>query len=143
MKYLAVDPGETSGWATFDSEGNMTGWGQILGFDNFDDWLDKQEPFDVVIYENYRLFKQRALQQAGSKLLTVQIIGALKSKARKWGARVVEQNPDIKKIAQMWSQEKPDGAHHKNSHKIDAYNHGFYYLVNQGVCKTALQEGRE
>jgi len=140
--YLAIDPGHTSGWATFNNEGGVTGAGQIKGMPEMHAFLSKlTPPPKVVIIENFRLFAHKAAQQSGSSLETVQVIGLIKSMCYGWQAEVVEQAPSIKPIAEKWSGIKPKGSHDK-SHKVDAYNHGIYYLVqNKIVDIMSLLEG--
>jgi hypothetical protein len=52
------------------------------------------------------------------------------------------QGSDIKPMAEKFTQVKPP-SDHAESHKIDAFNHGAYYLINKGIRKTALEEEAE
>lgn len=138
MTYLSFDPGEATGWAAFDDKGAITDFGTIHGLGELFSWLTLHTA-DVYIIEEYRLYRQRALQQSGSKLLTVQAIGAIKASAASTGSKVVEQPASIKKVAEMWTGYVPKGAH-KNSHWIDAVNHGLYYLHKEGIVKTEVKK---
>lgn len=139
-KYLALDPGTATGWATFDSEGTATNYGTAATHDELMQELDKftesNRP-DVVIIESFKLFNRKAKQQSGSDMPASQAIGIIKVYASRWGAKVVMQDPSIKPIAQKWSGMKPVGAH-KNSHWVDAMNHGIYYLVKNKIRKLNL-----
>lgn len=124
---LAVDPGKVSGVAIF-IEGNARTLDQV-SFDDFGAYLFDLNPRpDLIVYENYRLFSWKAKEQSGSKMEASQIIGMLKLFASSQKIKIVEQGPQIKPIAQKWSKTIPP-KNHANSHQIDAFNHGFYYLV--------------
>lgn len=136
------DPGDTTGWARFNSiTGQPLGEGQLT-FDELLIWLREREylrhQLTELIVEDFALFQHRAIQQSGSKFVAVQVIGALKYWAHGY-CPVIMQPPTIKKAAQAWSKRKPVGKH-AASHSVDAYNHGFYYLHQQGKIKTKLQE---
>lgn len=138
--YLAFDPGDTTGWASFDDEGNVIEKGQL----NLEELMDKcrewrSAPIKVVIYEDFRIFRHKAQKFAGNKMVVSQTIGIILSMAREAGAKVVSQPSSIKPIAEKWTQVKPRGPH-SQSHEIDAYNHGKYYLIGEGICKSALEE---
>lgn len=137
--YLAIDPGHTSGWATFDQDGVFRAWGQLAGLDDLDDFLLALSPKPcTVIVEEYRLYKSKAIQQSGSKLETVQAIGVIKTHARRWKAAVIEQRADIKAIAEKWSGHSAKGIPHSQSHKVDAMNHGTYFLVKNHIIQVKI-----
>jgi hypothetical protein len=50
---------------------------------------------DLIVLENFRLWKHRALQQAGSSLPAAQAIGMVKAYAKIRGIDLVEQSPQI------------------------------------------------
>lgn len=141
MITVAFDPGLTTGYCVF-SDGNIVTYDQVK-FLELVGILEELPKPDVVIYENFQLFKHKAKQQIGSKFETVQAIGMIKSWAKRNGAEVIEQKPEIKKIAQMWTGMKPTGSHNVNSHWVDAYNHGMYYLIGKGIAKSALDNEME
>lgn len=131
MAYLmAIDPGWTIGFATFDEVGSLVDLGQVTGFDEYLDWLNAQEPAAVIVYEDFTLFRKRALQQSGSNMITSQAIGATRAKAKEWGADIVKQPANILPVAEKFAgfTVKSKGAHTK-THGWSAYCHGIYYLV--------------
>ena len=141
--YLAFDPGKTTGWALFDGMGQVLKTGQA----NLDELIDLTEewakmPIGTIIYESFVLFRHKARQQTGSKMEASQAIGIIKTLARKTDATLVEQDPTIKSLAQKWTQLKPIGDH-AQSHWVDAFNHGAYWLIRQGIRKTALEMAQE
>lgn len=141
--YVSFDPGKVTGWAIFDGMGQVLNTGQA----NLDELIDLTEefakmPVGAVIYESFVLFKHKARQQTGSKMEASQAIGIIKAFARKTDATLVEQDPTIKSLAQKWTQLKPIGDH-AQSHWVDAFNHGAYWLIRQGIRKTALEMEQE
>lgn len=136
MKLLAFDPGGTTGWCTF-VDGNPREYGQIK-FDELMSWLDDITAPDIIVYENFQVYSHKAVHLIGSKLETVQAIGIIKSYAHKNKCKLIEQRPQIKKIAQMWTGVTPP-KNHDQSHWIDAYNHGAYYLIKNNVMESQLE----
>lgn len=138
--YLAFDPGETTGWALFNDDGSINGWGQLTEEQlqyKLDLW--EHEPIDVVICEGFIIFRHKARKFAGNRMVTIQIIGMIKRFAHKICAKYVEQDADILPMAQMKTQVKMP-SNHAESHKVSAFNHGAWYLIQQGIRKSALEE---
>lgn len=133
--YLAAfDPGESTGWATFNAEGGSTGLGTVTTREGLYELLAEVGPVAIVVIEDFRLFQHKALQQSGSKMEAVRVIGAIESWAYQNKSKIILQAANIKPIAVMWSGMKPKGKH-ANSHHVDAYNHGYYYLRKSGIIK--------
>lgn len=136
--YVSLDPGKTTGWATFREDGWFTNRGQV-DLDDLPEFLESLDGTKVIIYENYKLFSWKAKQQSGSNMPASQAIGMIKSYALRNDCHLIDQPPSIKPTAQMLSQLTPIGKH-SETHWVDAYNHGFYYLHNKGLVKSALEE---
>lgn len=133
--YLGIDPGETTGYALFETPEKMLTWGHVA-FDDVFDWLENlPDGITVVIIESFTLFQHKAKQQSGSKMKTSQVIGAVKAWAKRKGAEIVEQPPTIKQFAEKQSGLKPVGAH-ANSHRIDAFNHCYYYFIQKKLVEV-------
>ena len=134
--YIAVDPGETTGYALFNSDGAVTEKGKIRGEDPF---LDKFEEiaatgtYKVLIIEAYR--SRPGAINAWSKNKTSQTIGAVKRIARKAGMKIVEQEPNPGLVIGLKflgvSHLYPKGKHVPDD--ISALAHGTYYLRQQKV----------
>lgn len=138
--YLAFDPGETTGWALFNDDGSIADWGQVRE-ENLLGALQGWEelPLKAVICEGFIIFRHKARKFAGNRMITIQAIGMIKSFAHRVGATYVEQDSDILPMAQMKTQVKMPG-NHAESHKVSAFNHGAWYLINKGIRKSALEE---
>lgn len=140
--YLAYDPGKTTGWARFSDAGDAVSYGQVdleELMDHLDEMAATGEPIIAVIVEDWLLFKKKAAQQVGSRMEASQAIGILKKFAKDVDAEFILQPSNIKSIAQKWTQLKPVGSH-SQSHWVDAFNHGAYYLINAGIRKTQLEK---
>ena len=141
--YLAFDPGATTGWCKFDDQGNALEWGQ----DNFDELIDHCnvwafETWDAIIYEQFKLFRHKAQRQTGSTMPASQAIGIIKTLIRNTNAKAVVQEASIKATAEKMTQMKAP-SNHAQSHWVDAFNHGAYYLINEGIRKTYLEMEQE
>lgn len=128
--YLAIDPGKTSGWATFDEAGNGITMGQASTEELIK--LLQETTAKVLITEDYRLFPWKAKEQIWSKLDTVRLIGMIQLWCYLHNLQLFLQDPNIKSIGYMWAG-IPKAKSHKNSHERDAYVHGVYYLQKAGI----------
>lgn len=129
---LAVDPGDTAGYARFSDEGNFIDSGQIKGVDEFAKFAKTIDSVKTIVVEDYRLVGHRAQQQTGSRFQAVQQIGILKFLATQKNAEIVLQGADKYPIGLLLSGKKMP-KDHKKSHDVVAYAHGWYYLVQQGI----------
>lgn len=135
VHYLSVDPGESTGYAAFDSKGELVDLGISRSPAEFVMLLhEMSEPPKVIVLEQFTLYQSKALQQSGSNMVASRVIGAVEAYALVNKCEVVYQPASIKKIAEMWTGKKPP-SNHKESHNIDAYNHGMYYLIKNKIRK--------
>lgn len=133
---MAIDPGKYTGWAIINN-GFDTSFGICNGLEEFANWLEEQPIPDVIVYEGYKLFKNKALKQSGSQMDAPQAIGILKSYALRKKVPAHVQFSDILPIAQLWSK-MPLPKNHDISHGISAYNHGFYWLVKNKMVQIKV-----
>lgn len=141
--YLAFDPGQTTGWCKFDNAGEVVEWGQ----DSFTELMDhcrewSKEEWDAIIYEDFVLFKHKARQQTGSRMPASQAIGIIKTLIHATGAIPIVQDASIKPIASKWTNMKAP-SNHAESHWVDSFNHGAYYLIKAGIRKSYLEREQE
>lgn len=130
-KYLALDPGNSTGWATFVENGDVDGFGTCRTRSEVYEKLIEVRP-QVIIMEDYRLYPWKAKEQSWSGFETVRIIGAVEYYAYLHNATMVLQEPSIKAIGYRWAGlTKPKN--HDLSHETDAYVHGVYYLQKHGI----------
>lgn len=130
---FVVDPGDTTGWATFTKEGEPLGKGQV-SFDNLLAMLRNSTHLKHIIVEDYRLRAGKQAQQTGSRFQAVQVIGALKYHAFLHDVPFELASVQAKTLGSMYSGIKPP-SDHKKSHEIDAYNIGIYWLVDNKIIE--------
>lgn len=149
-RILAVDPGEQTGWAT----GALTPEGSFE-FENcgYTDWrtfvqqyynvMHGDNPYDIVVYESWRLRAPNAKQMVGSDFPSSQAIGAIKLCAWVKKSKLVTSEPSNKPVvdAQMGGKDylpKRDGAEHAR----DTVRHLYWYVINkEGIdIKQVRQE---
>lgn len=146
--YLSYDPGKITGWARFQDNGEVVETGQLtidelLAHVENMTLLNETDPIKVIIVEDFILFKHKAQQQTGSRMEASQAIGILRTLAERTGATFFLQPSNIKSMAERFTQVSPKGQAHNKTHWIDAFNHGAYYLIQQGIRKTELERQHE
>jgi hypothetical protein len=137
---LGVDPGGTTGLAWFNKDYKLEGWNQV-SLEDLPLFLERHAPVpDLIVLENFRLWKHRALQQAGSSLPAAQAIGMVKAYGKIRGIPIVEQSPQILESAQKMSGYKMKGLAHSKTHWIAAANHVYWYMVKNDLVKVYIPE---
>jgi len=130
--FLALDPGKTTGWASFEE----SGVGITMGQCNVEELIEmlKTTTAKVIITEDYRLYPWKLKEQTWSKVETVRVIGMIQLWCYLNNLQLFLQDANIKTIGYMWAGLKKAGSH-KNSHERDAYVHGVYFLQKAGIRK--------
>jgi hypothetical protein len=120
LRVIAFDPGELTGWARgvlhvgVDIAGTPASQLEVEAF-GYDPWKPTalafwrtmaEDPYDVVIYETWRLRRSSALDLIGSDMQSSQFIGCVKLAT--WVAqkerpvRILGQEPSIKHVIDGW-----------------------------------------
>ena len=145
-RYLSLDPGLSTGYATFDAVGDLITFGTLKG------GSEDLYPFlrtlksDVgpytkeIIIEDYKLYPWKAMSQVWDSLETVRLIGAVQFWADMNGYPVHLQEPNVKGIAYKWAGITVP-KNHALSHETDAFVHGVYFLQKAGIRRP--QQGRK
>lgn len=140
--YLAVDPGRNIGVATFDTEGKdiLKKTLDTQTFLSFLVLLDMQLKSSdeklTIIAEDFRLRKDKALDQTGSEMPAPKVLGMLELFKALNPSKVTLHLQDPKYLT---SGLKWAGNHSKirrGYHVPDDYSahaHGVYYLVSTGI----------
>lgn len=143
MKYLAIDPGDNTGWCSFDQAGQVHQFGEIKGHDAFLDWLEDQQP-TVVICENYRVGRSgNQFTNSFSDVPTLQLIGAIKRYCTKKGIQLVMQDTQslwmgLRMLGLYQQYRLPNGKKKHPPDKISAMAHGVYYLTKKKIRKAVV-----
>lgn len=136
MKIIAVDPGKTTGVATFNGEGKLQTIAELKYPDEFAKWLHIERRNIVWVVEDFKLlppsyFKSNKAMWWNS-MFAPKVIGAIESLAIATGNQFILQQPNIKPIGyKLMGAEYKKGK--KNVHVQDAICHGFYYFHKQGI----------
>jgi hypothetical protein len=134
MNYLAWDPGETTGWASFRGQGAPYGFGRLKYGAELNDFLDNimAVDFELFIIEEFQLRtkandgKPLHYTPEWDRVYTARAIGAIERRAHEIGARVHWQYPhQLGPASQAFglSLTKFRSA----QHPVDALLHGLYY----------------
>ena len=136
MRLLAIDPGGMNGVCWWD-DAQMIEADQVK-LKDLPIWLNEFMPKpDIIVYENFKLWKHRALQQSGSDLPAAQAIGMIKSYAMIHNINTVDQSPQILTSSSKMAQMKMP-SDHSESHWVSAYLHGYWWLVKHGHKKVDM-----
>jgi hypothetical protein len=129
---ISVDPGETTGIAFWGDDGTLLSK-TTYDMDQLLEYTAKNyDNIRVIVCEDYRLRQGKQMVQTGSRFVAVQVIGALKSLAKRVGAKFVLQPANVLTVAALHSGVKRP-SNHAISHDVDAYNHGYYYFETKGI----------
>lgn len=130
--YLVIDPGEMTGWALFNMEGNPVQMGSVLYGKDLYDLLQTMDP-DFFVVEEFMLRTQRAgknykikYTKEWDRVYAARAIGYVEARAHALGVMVHFQQPSIKEpVAKRYGF--PLSGLRKSQHQIDAVIHGYYY----------------
>jgi hypothetical protein len=137
---MSWDPGERTGWASFDQSGKLTGSGVILnGLHGVSDFLCGLRDFPKrIIVETYRI-KDFQHHHNMSTVPTIRILGKLESYAYETGATWHEQESTVFRTGIKWAN--IPGLSVKKGHQPDdesAIGHGVYWLHKNGLWRIEL-----
>lgn len=129
MKYLALDPGGTTGYAVFNETGDLEGIGEVFNRDELRDLLNDTKP-TLVICEDWKTNPN--ISFGNNRMETVRIIGQIEEWCSTHNTIIVLQPNTIKSIGYRWAG-KSKSKNKALSHRLDAYVHGVYYLQKNGI----------
>ena len=132
---LSLDPGETTGWATF-KDGKLHEWGQIptLG-----DWAEIRDLIlrispTYIVCENYRVYEHKLERHANSEVFTLRLLGVIEYLCWEHEISLIYQMAAVAKTfctdarLKEWDFWQPGMKHAR-----DAIRHGCYFLIfNKG-----------
>lgn len=147
---LAIDPGDMSGIALLELTDNESGY-VIKGLWQVPDegivkwWQENvgtpgalKLNIRAVIVEDFKLFKHRAVAQAGSKMRAPRGIGRVETLAEMCEVKLLKQLPDIiPGILKNFEIKMPSA--HSQSHQFAALCHALYYAELRNLVRTPLE----
>lgn len=142
MKWLSIDPGETTGWALWEGDRLLdAGQEELVKFvdevgESNSERCTCTDPFyvELLVIERFALYPwvARSGELDFDELRTSRGIGALEYIARQAGVRVVMQPATIKDPAQAaGARELFLSPVYENRHANDAIMHGWYYILTE------------
>jgi len=150
LRIVALDPGGTTGWATFTLDGSTQEWdcGQLEGphHNRLDQMLERFRTVEYhIVCES---FEYRNVSRAGLVLDSVEYIGVMKRFCQERNVKYTMQTAAMGKVGNrttafvkksnlqklgLWSS--------GNIHAMDAYGHLLYYMINDvGLFRQELLE---
>lgn len=159
MLWLAVDPGEDTGWALFEDERLVdAGTEKLWAFgDSVFMAVFRPEELDLVgdelaklfvgiekiVAEDWRLYpnEMKKGSLAWDQCRTARLLGSLTQTCRMGGLELILQGAKIKKAAEAAGAKALFMAPlEENRHANDAIRHGVYYLAIQHGAKAVEME---
>jgi hypothetical protein len=133
--YLSIDPGLTTGYALFNTDGILMRSGQIKGICEFGEVLENMlkvhdEDLEAILFETFKIFPNVPL--GGSDVPAARAIGVMQWLAYKHAVRTIGVDPKYRKIGYAWSGLKKP-ANHAISHASDAVAIGEFWLRKNKV----------
>jgi hypothetical protein len=132
--YLAIDPGKTTGWATYNEDGSfeeMGYWDISEAREN----IRELSRLTAIICEDWKLRPDMAKVFFWSDMPTSQLIGYCEGTADARGIPFIKQQPSIKPQAYRLSGAKVIPKSNPLNHAQDARVHGYFYLLKQGIIR--------
>ena len=133
---FAVDPGDKhvgiAEWNLNWGRYEMRSW--EIDADKAPAWIDRRLTSGVqtLVIEEFKLYKGKATAQAGSNMLTSEMIGALKWIASVYNVPVVLQPAAIKVPTRAQCVARNlEWKDRRSNHASDARLHAFYYLLRK------------
>jgi hypothetical protein len=133
IRYVAIDPGLTSGYACFNDEGDPIKMGQFK-MNQLTETLNYLITPDLkhVICEDYRNHGWTQ-QKRWSRNDTSKIIGKIELMCELRSVPCSLQPNTVKAIGYRWAGLKEAPANHDISHQYDAVAHGVFWLQQNGI----------
>jgi hypothetical protein len=133
----SIDPGETVGMAVWSEGGKFS----VKKKHDYEDFLlilasSLNANVSTFVIEQWAFSPGKT--QGGNKMVSSQVIGAIKLFALLIGAEVIFQDPRILKISALHTGTPiPKNGHFDDD--VSAYLHGHYYFVVNDIIKPSNQ----
>lgn len=136
---LAIDPGDTSGYALFSTENQLLIKYDAVKFTPLGlfDLMNNLQP-ERVVYERFSLYAHKAESQINSEFYTVQLIGVIRLYCELMNIKPIVQTAQVAK--QIWTDDmlKKFGYHTDSKHTRDATRHVLTYIKFHRLDKIRM-----
>lgn len=132
LSILALDPGESTGWAFRTAEGRALGGTCPKDHLAVAQLIEDLNP-DIVVLERFNLYPHMSKSLAWNSFYPCEVIGVIKLIAMRNGMTLVEQAPSVKKYyggAGLDWEEIRNTSDRCTEHTKDAYMHLRYFERN-------------
>lgn len=137
---VSIDPGETTGICAWWGDGRLVKpFPTKLDLDHTLDWLNQWGEEDISDFVVERWAYRKGMTKRGDTMISSQVVGAVRATAKRVGAKVHFQQPDILRIAALHANVKIPAKGHIDD-GLSSYLHGFYWFEKQGILKPVLQQ---
>ena len=149
MFVLSFDPGNTTGWA-YQNQDSLLEFGNLYSTSTdkksinndfvklLSTWDLDEKPVDHVVIEDYVILNNKAMSHSGSRVIAIQVIGFIKAWCMMKDIPFTMYKANMKPIQKKLTQIDIKGSH-AETHFVDAWIHGRYWLIKNGYAKSALQ----
>lgn len=136
--YIALDPGETTGWAKLNDVGEVLAFGQFKQKDQ-NQWLADNivSTLKAVVCEDYKNYAWKK-QKNFSRNQTSKNIGAVELICSLRNVPVFLQPASVLVIGYKWAGLGAPPSNHSISHQFDAVAHGVYFTTTHGIRNPLL-----
>lgn len=139
---LALDPGETTGWALFEASvdetvllraGQIKTWPMAVGVPELQSMISSH--FGHIVFERYAVYEWKSDEHSWSTVPTLHVIGAVETLCIQNSLPYSEQTAQIAKnfctdkLLTAWDLYLPGLRHAR-----DAIRHGTYFLMFGAKC---------
>lgn len=136
--YIFIDPGNSTGWALFDIDGNVIDSFMTKSFEATCEQLRSLLSINGVkrvLYEEFVLYPWKTKEQMWSEFETVQVIGAIRAEALRNGIETEKlHSRDYPMGFRYQGQSVP--SHSNPLHdQLVAHAHGVFWLQKHGIRK--------
>ena len=128
MKIMSFDPGETTGFAVLDTDTGSWMTGVIGLWHTIDSLLDCHKP-DVVVFESFKLYPDKAHTQVWSDFPAVKVIGVIEYLCEKKKVPVHSQSASQAKCLSFNTGDQSK----LSNHEYDALRHAVLYARRKGA----------
>lgn len=141
--YIFIDPGQNTGWAKFDDNGELVAKGTTRNFEDLVYWVADNinvgtaEFTKKCIVEDFKLYPSKAQAQLWSQFETVQVIGAIRSQCLLVSIPYEVVPAHNKQMGFMYLGTKEPPHSSPLNHEMVAIAHGVFWLQNKGIRPPA------